>query len=189
LPSISKHIRNSDLAFVQNFLSPIINQTFINITTETMSGPKHTAGDKREMRTEPKGPPPEKAMQPMPDHIHRPTGEGNLNNMSAAGGVTLPSDSGTQNVVHSQRREDHVTTDPDFRFPSADNTTALPEDPRSEKGLTGEVLTGIGDQMPAGCEAKHVGPTHGGKHTGPERHTFRSMHAQDMQGSGPGYRY
>ncbi|KAA8893183.1 hypothetical protein FN846DRAFT_923820 [Sphaerosporella brunnea] len=124
----------------------------------------------------------EKTMQP--GNIHRPTGEGNLSEMSAAGGVTLPPDSGRQNVEHSAQRKEHLKTDPKMNFPAPDNMRAEPENFR-DQGLTGEVFSGTGNQMPTDVEAKHLGPTSGGKHGGGSRHTFESQHARSLGGSGP----
>jgi hypothetical protein len=116
-------------------------------------------------------------------HTHRPTGEGNLSEMSAQGGVKLPSDSGRQNVEHSSARPEHLRTDPQLDRPTSDNYSVQPEEFR-DSGITGEVYTGTGNPMPAQCEQKHFGETAKG-HGNPGPHTFESVHARELGGSGP----
>lgn len=111
---------------------------------------------------------------------------GTLAEMSARGGTKIPSDAGTQPTEPSSKRAEKLKIDPEFRFPGSDNVIDMPNNP-GDQGYTGEVLTGTGHQMPVGAESKRVGYTHGGKHTGPGRHTLKSMHAREMGGSGPGY--
>jgi hypothetical protein len=116
-------------------------------------------------------------------HTHRPTGEGNLSEMSAQGGVSLPADSGRQNVEHSSRRHEHLRTDPKMNTPKSDNYSVQPEN-FGDSGVTGEVYTGTGNPMPAECEKKHFGAT-GKGHGNPGPHTFESIHARELGGEGP----
>ncbi|KAI5849144.1 hypothetical protein BZA05DRAFT_402366 [Tricharina praecox] len=111
---------------------------------------------------------------------------GTLAELSARGGTHIPADSGTQNVVHSSAREKHFKTDPKLVHPSADNMTDLPDNPQVS-GLTGEVVTLMGDQLPPGVEGKHVGPTHGGKQMRPGKHTLKASQGKDIGATGPGH--
>ncbi|KAF8246203.1 hypothetical protein K440DRAFT_632441 [Wilcoxina mikolae CBS 423.85] len=113
---------------------------------------------------------------------------GTLAEMSARGGTTIPSSAGTQPTESSSARAEKLKIDPSFHFPGgSDNVVDMPNGPEDYQGYTGEVLTGTGHQLPVGAESKRVGSSYGGKHMGPGRHTYRSMHAREMGGSGPGY--
>ncbi|KAI5798595.1 hypothetical protein FPQ18DRAFT_386023 [Pyronema domesticum] len=117
------------------------------------------------------------------DDAHR---GGTLEEMSARGGTTLPSDAGTQATEKFHERKDNLKIDPVFDHPHADNITDIPRN-TEDPGFTGEVVTGTGNPMPIEAEGKRVGESHGGKHTGQTRHTFKSAHAKEMGSSGPGF--
>ncbi|KAI5820398.1 hypothetical protein BZA77DRAFT_289542 [Pyronema omphalodes] len=119
------------------------------------------------------------------DEAHR---GGTLSEMSARGGTHLPSDSGTQPTEKLHERKDNLKADPGMMLnhPHSDNITDMPSD-TTDSGVTGEVVTGTGNPLPNEVEEKWLGGSHGGKHVGQTRHTFRSAHAQSMGGSGPGY--
>lgn len=107
---------------------------------------------------------------------------GSLEEMSARGGTSIPNEAGTQQTISSEpdRRRDAAyqanTTAPDLQG-VADNSAAMPAD---DLGLTGEVVTASGDQLPADVEAKRLGmDTAGGKvRGGMKSHTKKSDNAQ-----------
>jgi hypothetical protein len=118
------------------------------------------------------------------DDAHR---GGTLEEMSARGGTTLPSEAGTQPTETLHERKDNIKIDPVvLHHPHADNITDMPRNPE-DSGVTGEVVTGTGNPMPNEVEEKWVGGSSGGKHIGQTRHTFKSAHAKEMGSSGPGY--
>ncbi|KAJ5185006.1 hypothetical protein N7491_007125 [Penicillium cf. griseofulvum] len=99
---------------------------------------------------------------------------GTLSEMSAQGGTSMPNDAGQMNTIPSvprpdQRAEHFGFDDQGIAKPSiataADNTTDLPRSTR-DVGQSGEVITGIGNSMPAGIEAKHayMGANHHADH-------------------------
>lgn len=102
-------------------------------------------------------------------------------------GTSIPSDSGTQHIIHPSRNKrvekayEASTTFKNPLDPSlADNTVDIPS--RSDGGLTGEVVTGTGDQLPADVEAKRVGQdSSGGKNLGGSKHTLKDMRSREIQ--------
>ena len=96
---------------------------------------------------------------------------GTLSEM-APSGTSIPNDAGTQNTIPSVPRPDQRTENPQFdnqglaeptSVLAADNATDLPRSTR-DVGMTGEVLSGTGNSMPAGVEAKRneIGADHPG---------------------------
>lgn len=84
----------------------------------------------------------------MSDEAHR---GGTLEEMSARGGTTIPKDAGTQPIAHSDPAEKRV-----YGTRAVDNFRPMPENPKDDNGITGEVVTGTGDVLPAGVEAKSI---------------------------------
>ena len=82
----------------------------------------------------------------------------------AAKGTTIPNDAGIQNTIPSVPRPDQLEENSQFhnqglaepnRAAAADNATDVPRS-TSDKGATGEVITGTGNTMGAGqAEKKH----------------------------------
>lgn len=116
---------------------------------------------------------------------------------TAAHGTSIPSDSGTQPVVPSSRNEKAekaygATTRTNPLDPAiTDNVINMPSG-TGDGGLTGEVVTGIGDQLPVDVEAKRLGQdSSGGKDFGASKHTLKDKRSraiqtgQDHVGSGP----
>ncbi|KAJ5676001.1 hypothetical protein N7462_008898 [Penicillium macrosclerotiorum] len=92
-----------------------------------------------------------------------PHGGGSLSEM-AVHGTTIPNDAGRQRIIPSvprpdQRSENALYDNNGIAQPStafaADNDTDLPRSTR-DIGLTGEVLTGVGNSMPASVESKRA---------------------------------
>ena len=89
---------------------------------------------------------------------------GNLSDM-AVNGTTMPNDAGKYDVLPSVPRPDQVSenstafTKGDLGAENlagaADNSTDIPQQPK-DIGITGEVLTGTGDQLPAQTESKRL---------------------------------
>ncbi|KAB8211709.1 hypothetical protein BDV34DRAFT_185113 [Aspergillus parasiticus] len=86
---------------------------------------------------------------------------GTLSEM-APKGTTIPNDAGKQNTIPSVPRPEQRSENPGFNNqglgqPSsafaADNEATLPQGP-SDPGMTGEVVTGTGNTLPAEGESK-----------------------------------
>ncbi|KAJ5646451.1 hypothetical protein N7490_002823 [Penicillium lividum] len=107
---------------------------------------------------------------------------GSLTDM-APNGTSIPNTAGKQNIIASiprpdQRIESYVCygglPQPTSAM-AADNTTEMPRS-ISDRGETGEVMTGTGDSMPAGVESKlpYIGkdiPRRSGESNGSESET------------------
>jgi hypothetical protein len=107
------------------------------------------------------------------DEAHR---GGTLEEMSARGGTSIPKESGTQPVAHSEPSRRHISGST-----AVDNVKPMPESVDDNNGLTGEVRTGMGDALPPGVEAKSIGmDTHGGKEVGAGHHTKKGDYAAAM---------
>ncbi len=86
---------------------------------------------------------------------------GDLSDM-AAEGTSIPNDAGKQRTIPSVPRPDQISknvpTDtlggPTIAS-AADNATDMPRSTR-DLGSTGEVISGVGDQMPAQAESKRM---------------------------------
>ena len=121
---------------------------------------------------------------------------GTLSEM-APSGTSIPNDAGTQNTIPSVPRPDQRTENPQFdnqglaeptSVLAADNATDLPRSTR-DVGMTGEVLSGTGNSMPAGVEAKRneIGADHPGargdmrnlKHASHNKSAFERMAKED----------
>ncbi|KAJ5550816.1 hypothetical protein N7535_001244 [Penicillium sp. DV-2018c] len=98
---------------------------------------------------------------------------GNLSDM-ATEGTKIPNDAGVMNTIPSvprpDQRADHFGFDnAGIAEPStamaADNATDMPRSTR-DIGQSGEVISGTGNSMPAGIEAKHnyMGTNHHAGH-------------------------
>lgn len=98
---------------------------------------------------------------------------GTLSEM-AAQGTTMPNDAGMMNTIPSVPRPDQRAENFGFEnegiakpttATAADNTTDLPRSTR-DVGEAGDVISGTGNSMPAGIEAKHayMGPNHHAGH-------------------------
>ncbi|KAK4507367.1 hypothetical protein PRZ48_001102 [Zasmidium cellare] len=92
---------------------------------------------------------------------------GDLSDM-AVDGTKVPNDAGKQNLIPSVPRPDQQAENPQYhnQFINAadpqgavDNATDIPRQFK-DMGATGEVITGIGDQLPPQIESKrlHNGP-------------------------------
>ncbi|OKL56667.1 hypothetical protein UA08_08309 [Talaromyces atroroseus] len=88
---------------------------------------------------------------------------GTLSEMAPTG-TTMPNDAGLQNTIPSKARRDQQEEDHRFDYdgiaqPSvaaaADNSTDMPRSTR-DVGQSGEVMTGIGDSLPAEIETKNM---------------------------------
>ena len=121
---------------------------------------------------------------------------GSLSEM-APSGTSIPNDAGIQNIIPSVPRPDQRTENAEFdnqglaeptSVMAADNATDMPRSTR-DVGMTGEVMSGAGDSMPAGIEAKRtqIGADHPGakgdmrhlKHTSHNRSAFERMAKED----------
>merc|ERR1712187_467906 len=128
----------------------------------------------------------------MPD----PHQGGTLSEM-APSGTSIPNDAGIQNTIPSVPRPDQKTENPQFDNQglaeptsafAADNDTDLPRSTR-DVGMTGEVLSGTGNSLPAGVEAKRaeVGASHPSargdlrnlKHGSQNKSAFEKMAKED----------
>lgn len=88
---------------------------------------------------------------------------GSLTDMAPTG-TTMPNDAGLQNTIPSLPRPDQMAenhqfdnegiAEPDY-VSAADNPRDLPWSTR-DLGLSGEVITGTGDTLPAVVEAKRI---------------------------------
>lgn len=111
---------------------------------------------------------------------------GKLEDM-AVHGTSIPSDSGTQHTVPpscNKKAERAYNTSTSYTNPLnpaiADNTIDMPS--RGDGGLTGEVVTGIGDQLPADVEAKRMGQdSSGGKNIDGSKHTLKDLRSRAIQ--------
>lgn len=107
------------------------------------------------------------------DEAHR---GGTLEEMSARGGTSIPSESGRQPVQPSNADEKaskaYLANTTNVELGGvADNVVGMPESVK-DMGVAGEVTTGKGDQLPADVEYKNIGgDSTGGKHKGQSRHT------------------
>ncbi|KAF2248746.1 hypothetical protein BU26DRAFT_550682 [Trematosphaeria pertusa] len=82
---------------------------------------------------------------------------GRLEDM-AEKGTSIPGDAGVQRTIPSVARPDQANPPPqDFSHPNpahaADNAFDIPRGP-ADRGTTGEIMTGTGDQMPSNIEKK-----------------------------------
>ena len=121
---------------------------------------------------------------------------GSLSEM-APSGTSIPNDAGIQNIIPSVPRPDQRTENAGFdnqglaeptSVMAADNATDLPRSTR-DVGMTGEVMSGAGDSMPAGIEAKRtqIGADHPGakgdmrnlKHGSHNKSAFERMAKED----------
>lgn len=115
---------------------------------------------------------------------------GKLEDM-AVHGTSIPSDSGTQhNVPSSCNKKAESAYDTSTLYANllnpaiADNTIDMPS--RGDGGLTGGVVTSVGDQLPADVEAKRVGQdsSGGGEHRWVEAYVEGSGEQSDTEGTG-----
>jgi len=83
---------------------------------------------------------------------------GSLSDM-AVDGTSIPNDAGVYRTIPSVPRPDQVSPPLEFSqanpAAAADNATDIPRGTR-DRGQTGEVITGIGDQLPASVEKKRL---------------------------------
>lgn len=88
---------------------------------------------------------------------------GTLSEMAPTG-TTIPNDAGLQNIIPSKARRDQQGEDHRFSYDgiaqssiasAADNATDMPQSTR-DVGQSGEVMTGIGDSLPAEIETKNM---------------------------------
>jgi len=85
---------------------------------------------------------------------------GRLEDM-AEKGTTIPGDAGVQRIIPSVARPDQVNPSAaDYSHPNlahaADNAFDIPRG-TADMGVTGEIMTGTGDQMPSNIEKKSFG--------------------------------
>lgn len=85
---------------------------------------------------------------------------GRLEDM-AAEGTTIPGDAGQQRLIPSVARPDQINPDPatySHTNPAhaADNAFDIPRG-TADRGVTDEVVTGVGGQMPSSIEKKTFG--------------------------------
>ena len=84
---------------------------------------------------------------------------GHLEDM-AAKGTSIPNDAGTQRTVPSVPRPDQIDPSSDYAHSNlahaADNAFDIPRSTK-DRGVTGEVITGTGDQLPSSIEKKNMG--------------------------------
>ncbi|PVH95679.1 hypothetical protein DM02DRAFT_617734 [Periconia macrospinosa] len=90
----------------------------------------------------------------MPQDPHQ---GGRLEDMAPTG-TSMPNDAGIQRIIPSVPRPDQIDPNPGIfshtnPAHAADNTFDIPRGPR-DRGETGEIMTGIGDQMPSNIEKK-----------------------------------
>ena len=94
---------------------------------------------------------------------------GDLSDMAATG-TSMPNDAGQHDLLPSVPRPDQEAENPAFHnqfLNSSDQQAAVGNSadmPRrfNDTGATGEVITGTGDQLPAGVESKKLGQEGGG---------------------------
>lgn len=84
---------------------------------------------------------------------------GSLEDM-APSGTSIPGDAGLHNTMPSVPRQDQIDPSPaDFSHSNpahaADNAFDIPRGPK-DRGFTGEVVTGTGDQLPSNIEKKNL---------------------------------
>jgi len=88
---------------------------------------------------------------------------GTLEEMAPTG-TSIPNDAGLQNIIPSKARPDQQEEDHRFGYDgiaqptiatAADNATDMPRSAR-DVGMTGEVMTGAGDSLPAEIETKRL---------------------------------
>ncbi|KAI9722232.1 MAG: hypothetical protein M1812_001704 [Candelaria pacifica] len=84
---------------------------------------------------------------------------GNLSDM-AVEGTSIPNDAGKQRIIPSVPRPDQISDSGDIAggptiASAADNATDMPRSTR-DMGSTGEVISGVGDQIPAQAESKRM---------------------------------
>ena len=85
---------------------------------------------------------------------------GRLEDMAVTG-TTIPGDAGVQRLIPSVPRPDQVDPPADtYSHPdpahAADNAFDMPRSTK-DTGVTGEVMTGTGDQMPSEIEKRSFG--------------------------------
>ena len=84
---------------------------------------------------------------------------GRLEDM-AVKGTSMPGDAGVHRLIPSVPRPDQVDPSPDYSHVNpahaADNAFDIPRGTK-DRGTTGEVMTGIGDQLPSNIEKKNLG--------------------------------
>ena len=85
---------------------------------------------------------------------------GRLEDMAPTG-TSTPGDAGQHRIIKSVPRPDQVDPNPaDYSHPNpahaADNAFDIPRGP-ADRGMTNEVMTGTGDQMPVNVEKKNIG--------------------------------
>lgn len=106
---------------------------------------------------------------------------GRLEDM-AEKGTTVPSDAGAQNLIPSVPRPDQVDADSatsSSLAKAADNAIDIPRTYR-DTGMTGEVITGTGDQLPA-TTVEHKNLAGGGNEPYAKGHSRRAKHAQQRE--------
>lgn len=83
---------------------------------------------------------------------------GRLEDM-ARDGTSIPGDAGVQRTIPSVPRPDQIDADPSFAHSNpahaADNAFDIPRG-NKDRGFTGEVTTGTGDQLPSNIEKKRL---------------------------------
>jgi len=84
---------------------------------------------------------------------------GRLEDM-AEKGTTIPGDAGIQRTIPSVPRPDQIDPSLDYSHSNpahaADNAFDIPRG-TGDRGVTGEVFTGTGDQLPSRVEKKNLG--------------------------------
>ncbi len=114
----------------------------------------------------------------------------------AVDGTKIPNDAGKQNVISSVPRPDQKSGHSEFDSAgtgfaepqsAADNATDLPRR-NQDTGVTGEVVTGTGDQLPAEVETKrlHVGASNPAAkgHDRVEKHATSQSGVDRLAGEG-----
>ncbi|KAF2708923.1 hypothetical protein K504DRAFT_468147 [Pleomassaria siparia CBS 279.74] len=83
---------------------------------------------------------------------------GRLEDM-AAEGTSIPNDAGVQRIIPSVPRPDQIDPSPDYSHSNpahaADNSFDIPRS-TNDRGVTGEVHTGTGDELPSSVEKKNM---------------------------------
>ncbi|OCL06020.1 hypothetical protein AOQ84DRAFT_86378 [Glonium stellatum] len=110
----------------------------------------------------------------------------------AVDGTSMPNDAGQYRVIPSVARPDQANPPSDLsqasRAAAADNATDIPRSVR-DRGQTGEVMTGIGDQLPANVEKKRLDDAdldpraHG--HDRAFKHAVKNAPFTKLAGEGP----
>ena len=93
----------------------------------------------------------------MPSDPHQ---GGRLEDMAPTG-TSIPGDAGNMRTIPSVPRPDQIDPNPaDYSHANpahaADNAFDIPRGTR-DRGVTAEVITGIGDQLPGSVEKKNMG--------------------------------